>query len=289
MLSLFLFGCTENTESQKNSYEIKLAYNDETHTLLGDMTVNYINTTGESLDYVCFHQYPNAFREGSTQSVVSLANYNRAYYNGKSYGNIDIISSNKEYSFIGEDENILKLELSSPLAPNDFVILNVEFQTVLPEINHRIGGGENTINFGNAVPILCVYEHGDFDLNGYNSNGDPFYSEIADYSVQLAFPEKYKLASTGEVVSESIDEGNKLVNITAEDVRDFVFVLSEKFEVLSEEVGQTTVEYYYYDDENPEESLKTSVLALQTFNELFGEYPYTTLKVVEASFVHGGM
>ena len=289
MLSLFLFGCTENTESQKNSYEIKLAYNDETHTLLGDMTVNYINTTGESLDYVCFHLYPNAFREGSTQSVVSLANYNRAYYDGKSYGNIDIISSNKEYSFIGEDENILKLELSSPLAPNDFVILNIEFQTVLPEINHRIGVGENTINFGNAVPILCVYEHGDFDLNGYNSNGDPFYSEIADYSVQLAFPEKYKLASTGEVVSESVDEGNKLVNITAEDVRDFVFVLSEKFEVLSEEVGQTTVEYYYYDDENPEESLKTSVLALQTFNELFGEYPYTTLKVVEASFVHGGM
>ena len=191
ILSLFLFGCTENTESQKNSYEIKLAYNDETHTLLGDMTVNYINTTGESLDYVCFHLYPNAFREGSTQSVVSLANYNRAYYNGKSYGDIDIISSNKEYSFIGEDENILKLELSSPLAPNDFVILNIEFQTVLPEINHRIGVGENTINFGNAVPILCVYEHGDFDLNGYNSNGDPFYSEIADYSVQLAFPEKY--------------------------------------------------------------------------------------------------
>ena len=289
MLGLFLFGCGQNSETENNSYEIKLAYDDEENKLLGEMTVNYYNNTGEELEFVCFHLYPNAFRENSSQSIVSLANYNRAYYNGKSYGDIIITDCNKEFSFIGEDENILKLDLSSTLAPNDIVILKIEFETLLPEINHRMGVGENTINFGNAVPILCVYENGAFDLNGYNSNGDPFYSEISDYSVQISFPEKYKIASTGELISESIEEGNKLVSIKAEDVRDLVFILSEKFEVLTQDVGNTTVSYYYYDDEKPEESLKTSVLSLQTFNELFGEYPYSTLKVVEASFVHGGM
>lgn len=289
MLGLFLFGCGQNSETENNSYEIKLAYDDEENKLLGEMTVNYYNNTGEELEFVCFHLYPNAFRENSSQSIVSLANYNRAYYNGKSYGDIIITDCNKEFSFIGEDENILKLDLSSTLAPNDIVILKIEFETLLPEINHRMGVGENTINFGNAVPILCVYENGAFDLNGYNSNGDPFYSEISDYSVQISFSEKYKIASTGELISESIEEGNKLVSIKADNVRDFVFILSEKFEVLTQDVGNTTVSYYYYDDEKPEESLKTSVLSLQTFNELFGEYPYSTLKVVEASFVHGGM
>ncbi len=289
MLGLFLFGCGQNSETENNSYEIKLAYDDEENKLLGEMTVNYYNNTGEELEFVCFHLYPNAFRENSSQSIVSLANYNRAYYNGKSYGDIIITDCNKEFSFIGEDENILKLDLSSTLAPNDIVILKIEFETLLPEINHRMGVGENTINFGNAVPILCVYENGAFDLNGYNSNGDPFYSEISDYSVQISFPEKYKIACTGELISESIEDGNKLVSIKADNVRDFVFILSEKFEVLTQDVGNTTVSYYYYDDEKPEESLKTSVLSLQTFNELFGEYPYSTLKVVEASFVHGGM
>ena len=289
MLGLFLFGCGQNSETENNSYEIKLAYDDEENKLLGEMTVNYYNNTGEELEFVCFHLYPNAFRENSSQSIVSLANYNRAYYNGKSYGDIIITDCNKEFSFIGEDENILKLDLSSTLAPNDIVILKIEFETLLPEINHRMGVGENTINFGNAVPILCVYENGAFDLNGYNSNGDPFYSEISDYSVQISFPEKFKIACTGELISESIEEGNKLVSIKADNVRDFVFILSEKFEVLTQDVGNTTVSYYYYDDEKPEESLKTSVLSLQTFNELFGEYPYSTLKVVEASFVHGGM
>ena len=289
MLGLFLFGCGQNSETENNSYEIKLAYDDEENKLLGEMTVNYYNNTGEELEFVCFHLYPNAFRENSSQSIVSLANYNRAYYNGKSYGDIIITDCNKEFSFIGEDENILKLDLSSTLAPNDIVILKIEFETLLPEINHRMGVGENTINFGNAVPILCVYENGAFDLNGYNSNGDPFYSEISDYSVQISFPEKFKIACTGELISESIEDGNKLVSIKADNVRDFVFILSEKFEVLTQDVGNTTVSYYYYDDEKPEESLKTSVLSLQTFNELFGEYPYSTLKVVEASFVHGGM
>ncbi len=289
MLGLFLFGCGQNSETENNSYEIKLAYDDEENKLLGEMTVNYYNNTGEELEFVCFHLYPNAFRENSSQSIVSLANYNRAYYNGKSYGDIIITDCNKEFSFIGEDENILKLDLSSTLAPNDIVILKIEFETILPEINHRMGVGENTINFGNAVPILCVYENGAFDLNGYNSNGDPFYSEISDYSVQISFPEKFKIACTGELISESIEDGNKLVSIKADNVRDFVFILSEKFEVLTQDVGNTTVSYYYYDDEKPEESLKTSVLSLQTFNELFGEYPYSTLKVVEASFVHGGM
>ena len=178
MLGLFLFGCGQNSETENNSYEIKLAYDDEENKLLGEMTVNYYNNTGEELEFVCFHLYPNAFRENSSQSIVSLANYNRAYYNGKSYGDIIITDCNKEFSFIGEDENILKLDLSSTLAPNDIVILKIEFETLLPEINHRMGVGENTINFGNAVPILCVYENGAFDLNGYNSNGDPFYSEI---------------------------------------------------------------------------------------------------------------
>ncbi len=289
MLSLILFGCGEERQTEYTFYEIKLAYDDQENKLAGEMSVNYVNNTGVELNHVCFHLYPNAFREGSNQGVVSLANYNRAYYNGKSYGDIEITSSNYGYSLIGDDENILKVELSSPLAPNEDVNINLEFETTLPEINHRIGVGENTINFGNAVPILCVYENGAFDLNGYNSNGDPFYSEISNYSVKIVFSEKYVIAATGEKVSESVEDGNKVVSFNAEKVRDFVFVLSENFNVISSNVGDTTINYYYYDDENPEKSLQTSVLSVQTFSNLFGDYPYNVLNVVEASFVHGGM
>ena len=66
-------------------------------------------------------------------------------------------------------------------------------------------------------------------------------------------------------------------------------MLSTKFNKLSEKVGNTIVNYYYYNDTNQDESLKTSCLALSSFNDMFGEYPYKVLNVVESNFVHGGM
>ena len=211
---------------------------------------------------------PNAFRENSSQSVVSLANYNRAYYDGKCYGDINILSSNKDFDFIGNDENILRLNLENPLNINEQITLKIEFECVLPKINHRYGVGENTINFGNVYPVLCVYENGGWDRNGYNSNGDPFYSEMANYDVQILFNDNYKIASTGEIENEYIEGENRIVNIKANNVRDFVFVLSDKFEIVTAQFNETTIKYFYYQDENPNQSLNTSVLALKTFTEL---------------------
>ena len=289
IFSAFLFACADAEEKNYNLYNLKLAYDNENNLLSGEMIFDYYNYTGETLNDICFHLYPNAFRENSSQSVVSLANYNRAYYDGKCYGDINILSSNKDFDFIGNDENILRLNLENPLNINEQITLKIEFECVLPKINHRYGVGENTINFGNVYPVLCVYENGGWNTNGYNSNGDPFYSEMANYDVQILFNDNYKIASTGEIENEYIEGENRIVNIKANNVRDFVFVLSDKFEIVTAQFNETTIKYFYYQDENPNQSLNTSVLALKTFTELFGDYPYSTLSIVEASFVHGGM
>jgi len=56
----------------------------------------------------------------------------------------------------------------------------------LPNINHRFGYGDNTVNFGNFYPVACVYENGKgFIQDLYHSNGDPFYSECSNYEVEI--------------------------------------------------------------------------------------------------------
>ena len=112
---------------------------------------------------------------------------------------------------------------------------------------------------------------------------------MANYEVTLTVPSNLILASTGEILSQNSNEEKTTYEIKAQAVRDFAFVLSNKFEVLTEQVGHTTVSYFYYNDETPEEFLKASVDSLNTFNSLFGTYPYSTLNVVKANFVHGGM
>ena len=67
-------------------------------------------------------------------------------------------------------------------------------------------------------------------------------------------------------------------------------MLSDKFSHASAKVGNTVINYYgYQNDNNINSSLEVSVKAVETFNSMFGQYPYSQLSVVKANFLHGGM
>ena len=291
----FLFtGCSKEKTTYSH-YDISIEYNEEEHTADCKQTVTYVNNSNNAFEEIYFHLYPNAFREDSLNSLVSTANFDKAYPNGKSYGEINIQNvscENKEIKFeiSGEDSNILIVNLPETLYPNESVKIKIVYNLKLPNINHRFGYGENTVNFANFYPIACVYENGKgFVTDLYNSNGDPFYSDISNYEVSIRYNNKFILANTGNV-EEDRDNGEiRVVYIKANKVRDFCFVLSEKFQIISEKVQDIKVNYYYYDDENPKLFLQTAVKAMKTFINEFGEYPYSQVSVVKSNFCYGGM
>lgn len=308
LIVLIFTGCTSKTLSQNlTDYNLNLTIDTENKTITGTQKVNYLNNTDVTLDNIQFHLYPNAFREGAKISPVSLTNEHKAYPNGKSYGKIDIQSvkvsgmnctlklneddeiNNPSYLITGEDENILKVNLTKELYPDDKIEIEIEFFITLPNINHRFGYGDNTINLGNFYPIACVYEDGNFKTDLYHYNGDPFYSEMSNYNVSVTYPDNYKMASTGNLINTTAENNLTTNIISAQSVRDFAIVLSEQFEVISQECDGIMVNYYYFSDEAPEKSLEIACKAISTFNNLIGKYPYKTLAVVEANFVHGGM
>ena len=203
-------------------YKQELYFNHEQMVLEGTQTIGFYNYTETTLEYVCLHLYPNAFRNGAKASVVSLANYDKAYPNGKSYGNIEIESvecgSNYlEYEVCGEDQNILKVYFGKEVFVDELFEFEIGFSAVLPNINHRFGYGKNTINLCNYYPILCVYENGCFVEDLYNSNGDPFYSKCADYEITITYSKEYQLASTG-VQKNKLNGQNKITTIKANNV-----------------------------------------------------------------------
>lgn len=296
IIPVIFIGCKREKEDTLSSYQLSLSYNEESKMLFGKEDVNYINTSDNLLNEIYFHLYPNAFRENAKNKVVSLSKEDDAYPHGKSYGKIEINevagdNGELEYSIGGEDENILKVSLEKGIYPDENVNISITFSVSLANINHRLGYGDNVINFGNFYPIACVYENGKgFAQSLYHSNGDPFYSDVANYSVSLEFPNSFSLASSGEVLKVDEKSGNKIASIKADKVRDFAFCLSKKFTIVSQEVAGTTISYYGYEtDENLKECMSTSAAALEFFNEKFGKYPYKTLAVVKTNFVHGGM
>jgi len=277
-----------------SNYDLNLTFDESDNTLCGVESLNYKNNYDTTLDCVKFHLYPNAFRQGATYSPVSLKNYDNAYPNGFSAGEIDILSVNVsgktvEVEIEGTDENILNVDLFEEMFPGEEVDIEISFEVLLPNCVHRFGYGDNTYNFGNFYPVACVFENGEFVQDNYGSNGDPFYSDSANYNVTISCDDDFIVATSGSQSKVSEENGLKVTTISASAVRDFAFVLSKKFSVISEKVDGVTVYYYYYDDENAQRSLETGVKAIKTFSDLFGSYPYETFSVVKTNFIHGGM
>ena len=300
LCALFFSGCNNLNDLQKTSQNLNLYTIDATmdvqnHTIQAHQNVEYKNTTGTALNNICFHLYPNAFRaEATTTKAVSASQFEKCYYNGFSEGNININAvkyNNAEcsYEIAGADSNILVLNLSKTLDINNNASIDIDFVVTLPNANHRFGYGNNTINCGNFYPILCVFEEGEWVMQGYHSNGDPFYSDMANYNVNITYPQEYTLVSTGNQTTTNSTQNQKLCSASAQCVRDFSFILSNKYQVLTNNVDDVEVNYFYYDDPNAQSHLKTACDAFTTFNKLIGKYPYSVLNVCKSNFLQGGM
>lgn len=296
--SFFVFyGCSTALEKQiekasKNltNYTMDISY--DNYKLQINQGIDYINSSDTNFEKIYLHLYPNNFSKDASNKPVSSLNSEKAYPNGFSEGYLKIneLKVNEKASDIvlsGTDFDILEVNVDN-LFPSDRVCIDISYEVTIPNCLHRFGYGDNTINVANFYPIVAVYD-GEWNLDPYHSNGDPFYSEMANYYVNISAPSDLIIANTGQVEEQITENNVTYYQITAKAVRDFAFVLSDKFNVVSEKYENVDIKYYYYDDENFAQGLKSAVDSIRTFSQLFGEYPYTTYSVVKSNFIHGGM
>ena len=283
-------GCKKEGNAHSR-YEITAEYSPENRTLAGTVKLTFENNIDTEISVLKFQLYGNAYRKDALYKPLSSAYASAAYYKGESYGETVITSvhGSKNWEVMGEDENILYAYLERSLYKGDKVVLDVGFMTKLAEVNHRTGVTENTVNLGNFFPILCGIKRAGFVETVYYSDGDPFYSDCADYKVSLTVPKEYTVASTGVIAEERTLESKKEYTMYATNVRDFAMVLSEKFRILEKECAGKKLFYYYYKDETPEKTMELICDSFTYFEETFGAYPYEQYSLAQTGFVYGGM
>lgn len=295
---LTLTACFTDAKSQasKNAdtYTIVASYDDQTHILSATQTVDITNRSENSFTAIKFHIYANQYREDADNGVVPNVYQSQAYPNGASFGEIAFDSVKVDgnavaYTIEGQDMDILSVPLSTELFPDQKVSIEMTYEVTLANICHRLGYTDNVVNLGNFYPILCHVDNGTYNCTPYYSVGDPFVSDVANYNVSLTLPETYVVASTGNL-TEAVPS-NKYVtyNYTAEAVRDFAFVLSEQFHKVTRTIGNTQINYYYYNDADYENSLDTACGMFEYMISNVGEYPYEQYSVCETDFCYGGM
>lgn len=291
-LTLPLVACSTEEKKELSKYTIDATLSSD-NILTASVKCDYVNNNDVPLNELWFHLYPNAYREGATYSPVASNRTVEAYPNGKSYSVMKIDSvtvggKQKEVTVGGEDENILIVTLDGTLDPTEKTSVTIDYSVKLPNVRHRFGYTDKSVNLGNFYPIACMYEGGEFVADPYYATGDPFYSECANYSVSLTVPENYECAATGKIEGKTAGEGTVTYNIKAKKVRDFAAVVGE-YEKISGLSGTTIVNYYYYSDADPEKALNAAIDSVRIFGDKFGGYAYDEYTVVQTGFLQGGM
>lgn len=299
VLAVLLAACDNPSLPAPDSpvpvYDIDITYDGERKVTL-QQEVLYTNDTGDSLDKLAFHLYANAFSEGATSPPYFASDRENFYYDGESFGKIEISSvglnrKTADYAIGGTDGEVLEVECA--LAQGDTVTVSLCATLTLPECNSRFGITESTINLTGFYPVLCAYEDGDWRTDGYTAAGDPFFSEVSSYYVTATVPSRYTPACSGEVTSCEESDGVSRVEMTAENVRDFALFLSSDFACETAEAslpsGEVTVRYFYVSDDLATETATAAADALEFFSDAFGAYPYASFTVVQAPVGAGGM
>lgn len=284
-------GCKKSESDTLPTYDITLSYNEKDNSIDCKTKVDYTNNSDNEIKELKFNLFMNAYRENATLKPVRDTDVDKKNitYSSLKIKKVIVQKDEGEYSVCGKDENILSVPLKNSLFPDESAEVTIEYNLVLPKINHRLGVTEKTVNLGNFYPILCAYEKEGFYECEYSPNGDPFYSNCANYKVNFTLPKEYIVASSGELLKEETKGNLTTRSYSIDKARDFALVISNCFSIETKISGDTEIFYYYYNDEKPSETVTAMEKGIKYYNSTFGKYPYKTFSVVQTAFLQGGM
>ncbi|MBU3144026.1 M1 family metallopeptidase [Clostridium sp. CF012] len=275
-------------------YNINTKFDDASKIFTSTETVNFTNTYNEKLNSLAFHLYADSY--GSVTTIPDLGMKKEKLENDE-IGDITITNvtiDNKKMEFT-QDKQILKIKPTTDINSNQSIIIQIDFTLKLPISQNRLGYYNNVYSVTNWYPIISIYDTktDKWDENPFHPTGESNYSDIANYNVSINVPENMILASTGTTNSNKKGEkATKTYAITAENVRDFVFIMSPSFKVITKKCDDITVNSFYLEDgaketsKRAEELLDLSIDSLKFFGDNFGKYPYKEFDTVE-TYVQG--
>lgn len=199
---------------QQVNYTITVTLNDKEHSLKGFENIEYINHSKDTLKYIYFHLWPNAYKNHSTclaRQLLALGNTSFYYSKPEERGYIDslnfLVDGNVCKFEINPDTiDIGKLYLNNPLLPGQSVMISTPFYVKIPDARFsRLGHKGQAYYITQWYPKPAVYDRTGWHPMPYLHEGE-FYSEFGNYDVQITLPKNYVLAATGNRLPNEEEE-----------------------------------------------------------------------------------
>ncbi|MBK8310610.1 MAG: hypothetical protein IPL04_06575 [Chitinophagaceae bacterium] len=201
----YIVAYTQYWQQQVN-YTIDVSLNDNDHTLNGFEKIEYINNSPDTLHFIWFHLWPNAYKNDKTAFTdQTLENGNTKFYfsNTEDRGYINRLDFKVGNSTAAIEDHpqhidIVKILLPSPLLPGQKTIITTPFHVKLPYNFSRGGHDGESYQATQWYPKPAVYDKNGWHPMTYLDQGE-FYSEFGSFDVSITVPKNYVVAATGEL------------------------------------------------------------------------------------------
>ncbi len=212
---------------QDVAYRIKAAIDETSDIVTGEEELTYYNNSPDTLYYVYFNLYQNAFQPGSYLDDLQKNNGEKVRYGkyekDKQGTRIDKISVNDTKLQTYLDNTVMKVFLVKPLYPNESMTFKLGFRTFFDTGSTRRrmkkykSYGFNHYNGCQWYPKLCVYDR----KSGWNTDqhlNREFYGDFGSFDVELTFASNYVVEATGilqnekEVLPDSLKQKLQIKN-----------------------------------------------------------------------------
>ena len=237
--------------------------------LQGDEQVRYTNQETIPLQEVYFQLFPN--RAGGKTTVSGIK--------------VDGQDVAPAYEF---QDTALRVPLPAALQPGGQAIIRMNFEVQVPR---EMGGNYGLFGYFDDVlvldefyPVIPVYDDEGWNVKDPVPHGDVTYFDASFYLVRVTAPANLAIVASGVQVGREQQEDDQVVTFAAGPARDFYLATSDKYTVVSQTVGETTVNSYAFPErsDGAEIALETAERALQIFSARLGAYPYTEFDVLSS-------
>ena len=296
LLTVFLAGCGRSKiyaePKDVTVHSLSIAADPQTGTVQCLQTIDYLNSLDTALNELKLYVYANAFSNPVT-TPFGKDTFADTYPDGFSKGcatiqSVRVDDKDVPYTLGGTGRIILTVPLNG-LQPNGRAEVEVSYTLTVPQALARFGQSDYGMNLGNCFLVPCIYENGEWNCSPYYNEGDPFYSQVASYHVQLQIPAGYDAAFTGYAVAKEQMGTGIMYMIEAPLVRDFACIVSNQFKVKEGSEGSVKIRSLAYTSDEAKKSLDYAKQALRNYETMFGAYPYAQMTVAETDFFSGGM
>ncbi|MBI4727560.1 M1 family metallopeptidase [candidate division TA06 bacterium] len=302
LLALCLWPLNLWAWQQRVAYQIEARLDTADHYLYASQNLRYFNNSPDTLKFVWFHLYPNAYRDRNTdfaREAKEAGNYKfwRSGPKDKGYIELNQLSADGQalgYEY-GPDLTEIKVPLNRPLAPGESLDFFMDYRVKIPKIFSRLGHAGAHYEISQWYPKIVVYDSLGWHPDGYHYNGE-FYGDYGSFDVGLTLPRNMKIGATGiELVNpyDSLDlssDSGSYRFFYADDVHDFAWCADPAYQETTETYKGVDIKVLCLPKDRKKWAnvMQYSKDALDYYGRWYGEYPYSTLTVCDGDMAAGG-